>query len=148
MTDPGGLRTIPNAFIQTMLAWASPSAEPVNVGGNAGGSVRRMNLNESPYPPSPKAVSAMREACEHTNRYPDAHWRALTLALSERTGIARNRIVLGNGSDELIASASRIALTPGLETGSVTQAVITRHVGTTTVIAMRRNAHRGAQTPG
>jgi histidinol-phosphate aminotransferase len=74
-----------------------------------------MNLNESPYPPSPKAVAAMVEACTHVNRYPDSHWRALTAALSEKTGIARNRIVLGNGSDELIASASRIALTPGDE---------------------------------
>ncbi len=74
-----------------------------------------MNLNESPFPPSPKAVEAMREACGKLNRYPDSNWRALTAALSARLGMPAARIVVGNGSDELIASACRIALTAGDE---------------------------------
>ncbi|MCP5150257.1 MAG: aminotransferase class I/II-fold pyridoxal phosphate-dependent enzyme [Ectothiorhodospiraceae bacterium] len=74
-----------------------------------------MNLNECPYPPSPVAVRAMRAACETVNRYPDPSWGALVAAVSARTGIAASRIVVGNGSDELIVNAGRVALEPGDE---------------------------------
>lgn len=102
---------IPNIHIQAMPPW-SPPPGPEPGGHDA---PRRMNLNESPYPPSPRAIEAMREACGTVNRYPDAHWRALTRALSARTGVPEAQIVVGNGSDELIASATRVTLTPGDE---------------------------------
>lgn len=102
---------IPNAYIRSMPPWSPPpSADP-----SASGPPRRLNLNESPYPPSPRAIEAMREACGGVNRYPDANWRDLTAALSTRTGVPEARIVIGNGSDELIASATRIALVQGDE---------------------------------
>jgi len=108
MADRAKTSTIPNAFVRSMPAWAPPPA------GKAGtGEMRRMNLNESPYPPSPAVVEAMQDACTRVNRYPDAFWRDLTAALSARTGVPAGRVVLGNGSDELIASAGRIAIKPG-----------------------------------
>ncbi|MDE0811649.1 MAG: histidinol-phosphate transaminase, partial [Alphaproteobacteria bacterium] len=111
MAKPEAPPTIPNAFIRAMPTWTPPTGAL----GVESGPMRRMNFNESPYPPSPKAIEAMREACGQVNRYPDAHWSALRGALSTRTGVPSARIVAGNGSDELITSATRIALTPGDE---------------------------------
>ncbi|MBO6562688.1 MAG: histidinol-phosphate transaminase [Nisaea sp.] len=79
------------------------------------GPIRRMNLNESPIQPSPKAIAAMQEACTRVNRYPDPQWRELTAAISGATGIPQHRIVMGNGSDEAIVSAGRLAVSPGDE---------------------------------
>jgi histidinol-phosphate aminotransferase len=111
VAKPEAPPAIPNAFIRAMPTWTPPTGAL----GVESGPMRRMNFNESPYPPSPKAIEAMREACGQVNRYPDAHWSALRGALSTRTGVPSTRIVAGNGSDELITSATRIALTPGDE---------------------------------
>ena len=77
--------------------------------------IRRMNLNESPFPPSPKAISAMQDAVTRVNYYPDPKWRDLLAVLAERTGHVPGRIVIGHGSDELIVSAGKMALVPGDE---------------------------------
>ena len=74
-----------------------------------------MNLNESPIQPSPKAIAAMQEACTRVNRYPDPQWRELTAAISDETGVPQHRIVMGNGSDEAIVSAGRLAVSEGDE---------------------------------
>jgi len=116
MASRGDQPVIPNVHIQAMPPWSPPPGpEPSDPESDSARPPRRMNLNESPYPPSPRAIEAMREACGTVNRYPDAHWRALTRALSARTGVPDARIVVGNGSDELIASATRVTLTPGDE---------------------------------
>jgi histidinol-phosphate aminotransferase len=68
----------------------------------AKGPIRRMSLNESAEPPSPKVVAAVQEAVAQANRYPDPKARALAAAIADRTGVAASRIVSGNGSHELI----------------------------------------------
>lgn len=77
--------------------------------------VRQLHLNESPYPPSPKAVEAMRAAAATLNRYADYTVTALAVAMSERTGIAPSRIVFGCGSEEIILAACVVAAGPGDE---------------------------------
>src|SRR3546814_18949115 len=74
-----------------------------------------MNLNESPFPPSPRAIAAMQEAAARVNYYPDPRWRDLTEALSAHTGVPQSRLVIGNGSDELIVQVTRLALDEGDE---------------------------------
>lgn len=74
---------------------------------------RALHLNESPYPPSPKAIAAVREALQHLNRYPESRARALTAAIAERTGVAATNIVYGVGSDELIDVIAEMTLMPG-----------------------------------
>ncbi|MGE5146150.1 MAG: pyridoxal phosphate-dependent aminotransferase [Candidatus Eiseniibacteriota bacterium] len=74
---------------------------------------RRLNLNESAEPPSPRVVEAVRRAADALNRYPDPMARKLALALAERTGVAAERIVFGNGSDELIGLSLAVALDAG-----------------------------------
>ncbi|MGQ0664377.1 MAG: aminotransferase class I/II-fold pyridoxal phosphate-dependent enzyme [Pseudomonadota bacterium] len=75
--------------------------------------VRALNLNECPYPPSPKAVAAIVAAAGIVGRYPDVECRALAAALAERTGLPPSRIVFGAGSDELIHLLCEISLGVG-----------------------------------
>ena len=72
-----------------------------------------LHLNESPYPPSPKAIAAARAALDDLNRYPDIHAHALAGAIAARTGVPAARIVFGVGSDELIQLICEITLKPG-----------------------------------
>jgi len=72
-----------------------------------------LHLNESPYPPSPKAIEAVQVAAASLNRYPDSQGKALAAALSARTGIAAAHIVFGCGSDELIHDFCTFALSAG-----------------------------------
>lgn len=66
------------------------------------GPLRRMSLNESADPPSPKVIAAVQAAAAGANRYPDPKARALAAAISDRTDVPVSRIVFGNGSHELI----------------------------------------------
>jgi len=64
----------------------------------------KLNTNESPYGPSPKAVAAIRAAADDTLRlYPDPRSQALRDALAKRFGVQAEQIFVGNGSDEVLA---------------------------------------------
>jgi histidinol-phosphate aminotransferase len=77
--------------------------------------LRRLHLNESPYPPSANAIAAMAAAVQVTNRYPDSSTQALCAELSARTGIAAAHIVCGHGSEELINVLCTLGLRDGDE---------------------------------
>lgn len=62
----------------------------------------KLASNENPFGPSPAAVKAMREALGNLHRYPDGSCYYLTQALSSHLNAAPERIVFGNGSNEII----------------------------------------------
>ncbi|HET7410215.1 MAG TPA: histidinol-phosphate transaminase, partial [Paracoccaceae bacterium] len=62
----------------------------------------KLSANENPHGPSPRAVEAYRAAAGELNLYPESHG-PLADAIAAVHGIEADRIVLGNGSDELIA---------------------------------------------
>ncbi|HRC62961.1 MAG TPA: histidinol-phosphate aminotransferase, partial [Dehalococcoidia bacterium] len=67
----------------------SPIAPPEEVAARYGIPVERivkLDANENPYGPSPRAVEAVR-ALTGTNRYPDPDQRAIRAALGARHGI-------------------------------------------------------------
>ena len=66
----------------------------------------KLNTNESPFPPSPGVVAAIsqREA-SRLNLYPDPDARDASLAIGRQFGFSPDNIILGNGSDELLAFA-------------------------------------------
>lgn len=72
-----------------------------------------LHLNESPHPPSPRAIAAARDSLGDLNRYPDIHAHALAGAIAARTGVPASRIVFGVGSDELIQLICEVTLKPG-----------------------------------
>lgn len=115
MADARPTSTFPKAPIQALPAPGWPPTQRDSQSGIDPAKIRRMNLNESPFPPSPKAVAAMQDAVTRVNYYPDPQWRDLTTALSARTGIAADRIIMGHGSDELIVQIGRLALSEGDE---------------------------------
>jgi len=77
------------------------------------GRLRLMGLNESVFPPSARALDAMRAGLEQVNRYPDAQCPALTDRVALATGIAADCIVWGNGTEELIRGTIDLAVVRG-----------------------------------
>lgn len=66
----------------------------------------KLNTNENPYGPSPKAIEAMRAAVSDELRlYPDPNSDVLKQAVARYYGVDANRVFLGNGSDEVLAHA-------------------------------------------
>ena len=63
----------------------------------------KLNANESPYPPSPLVLEALRsEEAAALNLYPDAACRELTALLAEHMGVGEGNILLANGSDDIL----------------------------------------------
>lgn len=71
----------------------------------------KLASNENPLGMSPKARAAVEKAMAGVERYPDQF--ELVAALAERTGLAREQIVLGNGSNDVLDLAARVFLAPG-----------------------------------
>lgn len=66
----------------------------------------KLNANENPYPPSPKAMDAIRQFQADTLRfYPPADATPLKEALAAYYGVTVENVFLGNGSDDVIALA-------------------------------------------
>ena len=75
----------------------------------------KLASNENPLGPSPKAIEAIRASIENVHRYPDGGAHDLVQKLSERLSVEPASIVIGNGSDDLIAMLTRALLTGGDE---------------------------------
>jgi len=66
----------------------------------------KLNTNESPYPPPPNAVAAVSEAeIKRLNLYPNPDGSRLICKLAESYGVKPENVIIGNGSDELLAFA-------------------------------------------
>ena len=102
------------AWLKATVAALPPYRGPQTATAVAPGTkMRLLHLNESPYPPSPRAIEAFIAAVRDLNRYPDIHAASLAGALAERTGIAADNIIFGCGSDELIHFLCEATLGPG-----------------------------------
>ena len=75
----------------------------------------KLASNENPLGPSPKALAAMRDALDRAHFYPDGGGWALRSAIAEKLGLARENVVLGNGSNEIIEFIGHAFLRPGDE---------------------------------
>jgi histidinol-phosphate aminotransferase len=73
----------------------------------------RLDQNENPYGPSPRALAALRTIAPE--RYGDSRARRLREALAAYCGMSVERIVVGNGGGELIDLLCRLLLDPGDE---------------------------------
>jgi histidinol-phosphate aminotransferase len=77
--------------------------------------VIKVASNENAFGPSPKALEALKRAIYNVNRYPDGGCFYLRKKLAERLGLNGDRLIFGNGSDELIVLAIRAFLEKGEE---------------------------------
>ena len=66
----------------------------------------KLNTNESPFGPSPRALGAIRaEAADSLRLYPDPLATALRETLAAYHGVRPDQVFVGNGSDEVLAHA-------------------------------------------
>src|SRR5256886_1388150 len=66
----------------------------------------KLNTNESPLGPSPRALQAIRgEATDTLRLYPDPQSTALRAALATYHRLRPEQVFVGNGSDEVLAHA-------------------------------------------
>jgi histidinol-phosphate aminotransferase len=79
------------------------------------GELVKLASNETPFAPHPQVLEAVESQLRTLNRYPDPAKATLRRGLSDRTGVAPERIAIGNGSCELLLSAGEAMLEPGAE---------------------------------
>jgi len=73
----------------------------------------KLNTNENPYPPSPRVLAAVRSAVDGRLRlYPNPTAQVLREKLARLHGCAPENIIVGNGSDEVLALAARCFVEP------------------------------------
>ncbi|WP_295803318.1 histidinol-phosphate transaminase [uncultured Microbulbifer sp.] len=67
----------------------------------------KLNTNESPYPPSPRARAVLQEAglAEKLRLYPDPESTELRKTIAAEFGLTADQVFVGNGSDEVLAHA-------------------------------------------
>ncbi|CDF85881.1 histidinol-phosphate aminotransferase [Pseudomonas knackmussii B13] len=66
----------------------------------------KLNTNENPYGPSPKALAAMQgELNDNLRLYPDPNADRLKQTIADYHGVRPSQVFVGNGSDEVLAHA-------------------------------------------
>ena len=75
----------------------------------------KLASNENPLGPSPLAIEAIQQAVKELHRYPNSGSYHLCETLSKHFGVEKENIILGNGSDDIIAMLARVLLQPGDE---------------------------------
>jgi histidinol-phosphate aminotransferase len=88
--------------IQALEAY-TPGEQPKDTG------IIKLNTNENPYPPSPKVAEELKTFdFARLRLYPDPVSAALRGRLAEIHTCSPNQIFIGNGSDEILALATRV----------------------------------------
>ena len=103
----------------------------------------KLASNENPLGPSPRALTAVREALNGLARYPDGNGFELKSALSAKLGLSIAMLTLGNGSNDVLELVARAFLTPEHEAVFSEHAfavypIVTQAIGAT---ARTANAH-------
>lgn len=65
----------------------------------------KLNTNESPFPPSPKAVEYASKAAENLQLYSDPTCTFIKEKMAQLKGVKKEQVFFGNGSDEVLYCA-------------------------------------------
>ncbi|MDG4595685.1 MAG: histidinol-phosphate transaminase [Candidatus Contendobacter sp.] len=100
----------------------------------------KLASNENPLGPSPRALTAIRDALSGLARYPDGNGFELKAALSAKLGLSTATLTLGNGSNDVLELAARAFLTPEHEAVFSEHAfavypIVTQAIGATARVA-------------
>jgi histidinol-phosphate aminotransferase len=78
----------------------------------------KLNSNENPYPPAPQVLVALQKATDAQLRvYPDPVCTGLRSTLAQRLKIPATRLIIGNGSDEILRLICQAYIDPGTRIG-------------------------------
>ncbi|WP_367717410.1 histidinol-phosphate transaminase [Nitratireductor sp. GISD-1A_MAKvit] len=87
-----------------------------DVAQRAGGRrIAKLGSNENPHGPGAAVREAMADAISRPFVYPDPSARALAAEIAGATGLAGERVVFGDGSEDLLNVLARAVLRPGDE---------------------------------
>ena len=76
--------------------------------------VIKLNTNENPYPPTPRALASLRQIDgEGLRRYPDPLGHEFRRAVGEVLSVDPTWVLAGNGSDDLLTMLVRASAGPG-----------------------------------
>jgi histidinol-phosphate aminotransferase len=81
----------------------------------AAGEIAQLASNESPFPPHPGVIEAIRRAAPAMNRYPDPGATLLRRRIAERYEVQPGNVSVGNGSCEILLAAAGALCEPGAE---------------------------------
>lgn len=73
----------------------------------------KLASNENPLGPSSKALEAIRQGLASLHRYPDGAGHDLVQKIARVNGVAPENVVIGNGSDDIIAMLVQAFIRPG-----------------------------------
>lgn len=73
----------------------------------------KLDANENPYGPSPRALEALAALGSATSIYPDPEARRLCAMLGDWLKVSPDQILVGAGADELIDLILRLLISPG-----------------------------------
>ena len=113
MSDIMDLCELSPAYVRAIAPYqpGKPITEVAREFGLDERAIVKLASNENPRGISPKALEAIKAALPELGRYPDGF--ELTQALSEKLGVPAQRIVLGNGSNDVLELAGMAFLAPG-----------------------------------
>jgi len=97
-----------------LLGESTPEKPESSTKSDRGAPVLKLNANESPYGPSPKAVAEMRVVLDGSHLYSDDDARALRQKLAEVHSVHAEQILIANGTTALLGVMARTLLRPGL----------------------------------
>jgi histidinol-phosphate aminotransferase len=118
-----------------------PIGEVAREFGLAERDIVKLASNENPRGPSPAVRAAIAAATEDLSRYPDGNGFDLKAALSARYAVEPDRIVLGNGSNDILELVTQAFLRPG------NCAVYSRHAFAVYPLATQARGATGIEIP-
>src|SRR5271163_2498047 len=91
------------------MAGYTPGEQP------QGNGIVKLNTNENPYPPSPRALEAMAELLrsDRLRKYPDPLGTAFRHTAGKLFGVDPDGVLIGNGSDDLLTIVTRAFVPAG-----------------------------------
>jgi histidinol-phosphate aminotransferase len=75
--------------------------------------IAKLGSNENPYGPSAKVIAAVANAAAEIGLYPEASCDSLRAVLASYLQVAPEKLIFGNGSEDLISIAVHTFLSPG-----------------------------------
>jgi histidinol-phosphate aminotransferase len=118
-----------------------PISELAREMGIAEARIVKLASNENPLGASPAARAAIEALLPELGRYPDGNGFALKSALAARYGVPMDRIVLGNGSNDVLEMVAIAFLAPGRA------AVYAQHAFAVYPLATQARGARGIVVP-
>jgi histidinol-phosphate aminotransferase len=118
-----------------------PISELAREMGIAESGIVKLASNENPLGVSPAARAAIEAALPELGRYPDGNGFELKRALAARYGVSMDRIVLGNGSNDVLEMVAIAFLAPGRS------AVYSQHAFAVYPLATQARGARGIVVP-